>query len=153
MKAIVIVCTLCVLLSAGPLRACTFDGVLTNPFTESYEGAFDVALATQREVSNGTVSMPALREGIAGLQQTTWWLKLLNKNLRAVHMEEMYFYVIDSHLWAKKTADRLEVHVAKPVQPEKVLIVSAAALSSLVSRQISYQDAQTLGVARMISLP
>ncbi|MDN3684617.1 hypothetical protein QW180_17810 [Vibrio sinaloensis] len=55
--------------------------MLTNPFTESYEGAFDVALATQREVSNGTVSMPALREGIAGLQQTTWWLKLLNKKI------------------------------------------------------------------------
>ncbi|WOO27787.1 hypothetical protein R1T29_00625 [Vibrio parahaemolyticus] len=140
---------MCLLLSADPLRACTFDGVFTNPFTESYPGALDVALATQREVSKGTFTVPVLREGRAGLQQTSWWLKLFNTDLRVAQMKEVYFYVIDSHLWAKKTTDRLEIHVAKPTQPKKVLIVSAAALSSLASDQISYQDALALGVAQI----
>ena len=148
MRTIAIVFTMCLSLSAGPLRACTFDGVFTNPFTESYPGAFDVALATHKEVSEGTITKPTLREGIPGLQQTSWWLKLLAKDLNNESMDDTYLYVIDSHLWAKKRADKLEVHVTKPNQKKRVLILSAAALSSIVTGEISYQDALELGVAK-----
>ena len=56
-------------LSAGPLWACTFDGVFNNPFVESYAGAFDVALATHNEVQKRTMIKPDKLDGQAGLRR------------------------------------------------------------------------------------
>ncbi|MDA0155716.1 hypothetical protein OH460_25690 [Vibrio sp. Makdt] len=116
---------------------------------ESYPDALDVALATHRQVSEGTITKPTLREGIPGLQQTSWWLKLLAKDLNTMLMEDTYFYIIDSHLWAKKKMGMLEIHVTKPTKNKKVLILSAAALSSIVTGEISYKNALELGVAKL----
>lgn len=139
-------------LNASPLWACSFDGVFTNPFTESYAGSFDVALATQKVVQDGSINKPVKLEGMRGLQQSTWWLKIFAKKQSNELVKGTYIYLIDSHLWAKALGDqKLKVHVPKPSKPDAVLVLSGAALASLVSEDINYQQALDMGIAKLIA--
>ena len=140
-------------LSVSPLWACSFDGVFPNPFAESYAGSFDVALATQRGIQSGSINKLDKLEGMNGLRRTNWWLKVFAKEQKGKLAEGTYIYLIDSRLWAKVEGDhRLKIHVPEPSIPSAVLVLSDAALASLVSEEISYQQALKLGVAKLNNL-
>ncbi|WP_261894489.1 hypothetical protein [Vibrio cyclitrophicus] len=133
---------------ASPITwACSYDGLFTNPFSESYPGALDVSIATQLAIRSQ--SMPPLEsiEGQAGLRRTRWWLNLMTKNNPDLP-KGAYVYVVDRQLWSRtsQTGNSIEVHVSPPSQNEQVLQLSEAALQGLISNQITIEQARELGV-------
>lgn len=127
--------------------ACSYDGLFTNPFSESYPGALDVSIATQQAIRSQSMQPLETIEGLSGLRRTSWWLNVMAKN----HPElpkGAYVYVVDRHLWSRisESDNTIEVHVSPPTDNVKVLQLSEAALHNLVSDQITLTQARELGV-------
>ncbi|HHF2906450.1 TPA: hypothetical protein ACPJZ5_004286 [Vibrio diabolicus] len=129
--------------------ACSYDGLFTNPFSESYPGALDVSIATQLAIRSQSMKPLELIEGEAGLRRASWWLNLMvkaNPDLSA----GSYVYVVDRQLWSRisESDHSIEVHVSPPTKSAQVLQISEAALHSLISEQITIDQARELGVVK-----
>ena len=127
--------------------ACSYDGLFTNPFSESYPGALDVSIATQLAVRSQSMQPLEAIDGEAGLRRASWWLNLMAK----AHPDlpkGSYVYVVDRQLWSRisETDNSIEVHVSPPTDNVKVLQISEAALHNLISNQITFDQARELGV-------
>ncbi|TFH90433.1 hypothetical protein [Vibrio ouci] len=132
---------------ASPISwACSYDGQFTNPFSESYPGSLDVAIATQQAIRGQLIEAPQRLKGGQGLRRASWWLNLMverNPNLPS----GTYIYLVDSQLWSQYQPDqRLAIHVDAPNSAENVLLISEAALSSVISEKITLNKARDLGV-------
>ncbi len=147
MKVLTQILLILSVLGASPSWACSYDGQFINPFTESYPGSLDVVIATQKALANNQIVKPKNVEGAQGLQRAVWWLKLFVKNNQEVLPEEGYIYLADSHLWSKFTKmGKVEVHALAPQDNKHVLVISEYALSNLISKNISYEQSQQLGL-------
>lgn len=129
--------------------ACSYDGLFTNPFSESYPGALDVSIATQLAIRSQSMKPLELIEGEAGLRRASWWLNLMvkaNPDLSA----GSYVYVVDRQLWSRISESdySIEVHVSPPTESAQVLQLSEAALHNLISEQITIDQARELGVIK-----
>ncbi|PFG56301.1 hypothetical protein ATG66_2630 [Vibrio sp. ES.051] len=137
-----------IIASASPTSwACSYDGLFTNPFSESYPGALDVSIATQLAVRSQSMQPLEIIDGEAGLRRASWWLNLMTK----AHPDlpkGSYVYVVDRQLWSRisETDNSIEVHVSPPTDNVKVLQISEAALHNLISNQITFDQARELGV-------
>ncbi|MFM2587584.1 hypothetical protein [Vibrio sp. TBV020] len=132
---------------ASPMSwACSYDGQFNNPFSESYPGSLDVAIATQQAIKSQTIAAPQRLEGGQGLRRASWWLNLMvesNPNLPS----GTYIYLVDSQLWSQYQPDkRLAVHVSAPESTANVLLISEAALGSVISDKITLDKAEELGL-------
>ncbi|UIP29614.1 hypothetical protein [Photobacterium sp. TLY01] len=127
--------------------ACSYDGLFTNPFSESYPGALDVSIATQLAIRSQSMKPLETIDGQAGLRRASWWLNLMVKTYPELPSGS-YVYVVDRQLWSRihETNHSIEVHVPPPADSAKVLQISEAALHNLISNQITLDQARTLGV-------
>ncbi len=131
-------------------RACFYDGQFSNPFNESYPGALDVAIATQKAIKSQAMPQPKQVAGRFGLTMASWWLK----TVVTTHPElakGSYIYLVDRQLWSQVSNDEngITVHVAGPQRDAKgvrVLLLSEATLQNLVSQAITLEQARELGV-------
>lgn len=133
---------------ASPITwACSYDGLFANPFSESYPGALDVSIATQFAIRSESIQALEVLEGQAGLRRASWWLNLMAKNNPDLP-KGAYVYVVDRQLWSRisDTDNSIEIHVSPPMENEKVLQLSEAALQSLVSNRVTINQARQLGV-------
>ena len=135
------------IIGATPSWACSYEGQVVNPFTESYPGSLDVVIATQKAVLNQHINKPEVLEGPQGLQRAVWWLKLFVKQNKQYLPQNGYIYLADSHLWSSfSESGELKVHSLMPENNERVLVTSEFALSNVISEKISYQQSQQLGM-------
>lgn len=127
--------------------ACSYDGLFTNPFSESYPGALDVSIATQLAIRSQSMQPLEVIDGEAGLRRASWWLNLMAKAHPDL-TKGSYVYVVDRQLWSRisETDNSIEVHVSPPTDNVKVLQISEAALHNLISNQITFDQARELGV-------
>ncbi|KAB0303605.1 hypothetical protein F2Z80_06420 [Vibrio fortis] len=127
--------------------ACSYDGLFTNPFSESYPGALDVSISTQLAIRAKSMNPLELIEGEAGLRRASWWLNLMVKANPELSPGS-YIYVVDRQLWSRisETNNSIEVHVSPPNDNARVLQISEAALHNVISNQISIDQARGLGV-------
>ncbi|MBN3491999.1 hypothetical protein [Vibrio neptunius] len=127
--------------------ACSYDGLFTNPFSESYPGALDVSIATQLAIRSQKLPSIEKIEGSSGLQRTRWWLNLLVK-VNDDWPENTYVYVVDRRLWSRirQVGTSIDIHVSPPPHEADVWQLSEAALHSLISKALTIDQAINLGV-------
>ncbi len=131
-----------------PAQACSYEGQFNNPFTESFPGSLDVAIATQQAIEDGLTPAPSL-QGLQGLRQASWWLTLLAKQWKSELGSETFVYLVDSQLWSEyKVGNGISVHTQAAKTGQKVLIISEAALYHLVAKELSFARAEQLGIAQ-----
>ncbi|WP_159651053.1 hypothetical protein [Vibrio atypicus] len=131
-------------------HACTYDGQFRNPFSESYPGALDVAIATYEALDNHEIKTISTLEGTQGLRRASWWLQVLTEKHSNKIKPVSYVYLIDSHLWSQIDEEkRIAVHSA-PVSDasHSVILLSEAALSALIHEQVSFEQAIDLGIVQ-----
>jgi len=133
-----------------PVQACSYDGQFNNPFTESFPGSLDIAMATQSALEDNQLNKVDKLDGTQGLRRVSWWLKLMAEQ----HADELesvaYIYLVDSHLWSKvNKGSQIEVHtVPESDNPSSVMLLSEAALYALVHNRIDFDSASQLGIIR-----
>lgn len=126
--------------------ACSYDGQFSNPFTQSYPGSIEVAIATQHAVLGRQLANPEALPGNQGLRRVTWWLQLI-ADQEPTLPEKAYIYLVDSHLWSQVTANSsIDIHVPEPTAAGQVFLMSEAALQAVVTNKLSLREAQALGV-------
>ncbi|ABI40130.1 conserved hypothetical protein [Shewanella sp. MR-4] len=133
--------------SASPISwACSYDGQFANPFSESYPGALDVAMATQQALNAKTISELSKLEGEEGLRRASGWLQLLADEYSA-ELKGAYIYIVDNQLWSKlDTNNKLVIHSQPPEINQKVFLLTEVSLHSIVSKRLSWQEAEKLGL-------
>ncbi|EEX33095.1 hypothetical protein VIC_002545 [Vibrio coralliilyticus ATCC BAA-450] len=134
-------------------HACSYDGQFNNPFTESFPGSLDIAMATQDALAKNYLESVETLEGKQGLRRASWWLKLIAKKQQVELRSVSYIYLIDSHLWTKVSPDQnIEIHVS-PVsaKPSSVMLMSEAALQALVQGKVNIGKAVELGIVHFTS--
>jgi len=135
------------------IRACSYDGQFNNPFTESYPGSLDVAIATQSALEHKHLEAIEELRGQRGLRRASWWLKLLVKQ-QGNNLESVAFiYLVDSHLWSEMTIDKsINIHSSPTsLTQESVLLLSEATLSALVHDKVDFESAIELGIIKFSS--
>lgn len=134
-------------LASPNVWACSYDGLFINPFSESYPGALDVSIATQLAIRSKSMPPLDIIEGQAGLRRASWWLNLMTKANPEL-LKGAYVYVVDRQLWSRinESGRSIDVHVSPPSDKVKVFQISEAALHSLISNQITLDQARKLGV-------
>ena len=134
-------------------HACSYDGQLNNPFTESFPGSLDIAIATQDALKQNLLESIETLEGKQGLRRASWWLKLMAKQQQVDLQTVSYIYLIDSHLWTKVTPDQdIQVHVSPiSAKPSSVMVISEAALQALIGGKINIEQAVELGIVQFTS--
>lgn len=132
---------------ASPISwACSYDGQFTNPFSESYPGALDIAISTQQAIRSESIELPQYLEGQQGLRRASWWLQVMAKQSQGLP-DVTYIYLVDSQLWSKYQAGKqVMVHVNKPTGEVPVLLLSEAALHNLVNNDLTIDTAKSLGI-------
>lgn len=134
--------------ASQPLLACSYDGQFNNPFSESYPGALDIAIATQIAIEGGELQRPEKLSGKPGLRRASWWLNLLNKQMASSSYPETYIYLVDSQLWAKYNPSKPIIVHSEPASPkDSTLMLSETALSALISQNLTLEQAIMLKIA------
>lgn len=134
-------------------HACSYDGQFNNPFTESFPGSLDIAMATQDALAQNFLEGIETLEGKQGLRRASWWLKLMAKKQQVNLQSVSYIYLVDSHLWTKLSPDqKIKIHVS-PVsaKPSSVMLISEAALQALAKGKMNIGKAVELGVVQFTS--
>lgn len=127
---------------------CSYDGQFSNPFSESYPGALDVAIATQKAIRADAILKPSSLDGKKGLRRASWWINLLVERYPD-QLNGSYIYLVDSQLWSKyNVGTRVTIHVQAPGSAESVVLLSEATLNSLVNHNITLSKAIELGLVR-----
>ncbi|WP_434339890.1 hypothetical protein [Motilimonas cestriensis] len=144
-------------LTASPLStACTYDGLFNNPFTESYQGSFAVALATQAAIKQQKLQLPATIDNNAGLNRMTWWLKLVKPALAAQYGPNLDVLVIDKKLWSqirtKDNALQIEIHTEPNTAQSPTILLTEASLNALAQADLTLEHAQQLGVLKALHM-
>lgn len=136
-----------VILFASPVSwACSYDGQFSNPFSESYPGSLDVAIATQEAIRSNSISLPPKLQSTQGLRRVTWWLNLMAK-MQLELPEGAYVYLVDSQLWSQLQPNhQITVHVPPPQDQSNVIQLTEITLHNLINKQISYEEAKHLGI-------
>ena len=134
-------------LSTSPISwACSYDGQFANPFSESYPGALDVALATQQALNAKTIPKLSKLEGEEGLRRASGWLQLLTEAY-STELKGAYIYIVDNQLWSKMdSSDNLIIHSQPPESNETAFLLTEVTLHSIVSKQLSWKEAEKLGL-------
>ncbi|MCG7587564.1 hypothetical protein [Photobacterium sp. OFAV2-7] len=135
------------------VRACSYDGQFNNPFTESFPGSLDVAIATQEALELKQLETIDELKGQQGLRRASWWLKLLVKQHNSELKSVAYIYLVDSHLWSRMTIDSsVDIHSSPTSLDQKsVLLLSEATLSALVQNKVDFKSAIELGIMKFSS--
>ncbi|WP_105901243.1 hypothetical protein [Vibrio gangliei] len=135
------------LTSASPFTwACSYDGLFTNPFAESFPGALDVAIATQEAIQSNQIKMPKRLTGTPGLQRASWWLNLMVKNHPNLPANT-YIYLVDTQLWSKYDENKkLTVHANPPENDANIVLVSETALYNITNHNLKLDKAMQLGM-------
>lgn len=141
------------LVSTFSSHACTYDGQFSNPFAESYPGSLDVAIATYDALDLNYIEPVSALDGQQGLRRVSWWLQLMSQRFSSELTTTSHIYLVDSHLWSQLTKDnQIKVHSSpQNVGSTNVLLLSEAALSALVNKQIGFQQALDLGIINFSS--
>ncbi|MGR5063893.1 hypothetical protein [Photobacterium sp. DNB22_13_2] len=146
-----ITCLLGAILLSGvsqPLLACSYDGQFNNPFSESYPGALDIAIATQKAIEGGELQRPEKLSGKPGLRRASWWLSLLDKQMTSSTYPETHIYLVDSQLWARYSPSKpIIIHSEPASSQDSTLMLSETALNALISQSITLEQAKVLGIA------
>ncbi|ELR67884.1 hypothetical protein C942_00192 [Photobacterium marinum] len=147
MKKSTLLLSTALITSTSPLSwACSYDGQFNNPFSESYPGSLDIAIATQQAIRAQSIERPQSLEGQKGLRRASWWLNLM-VGLYPELPSDTYIYLVDSKLWSKYQSDKkLSVHVDAPDAGAQILLISEAALHNLVIKKITFNTAIELGL-------
>ncbi|WP_242616662.1 hypothetical protein [Vibrio vulnificus] len=120
-------------------HACSYDGQFNNPFTESFPGSLDIAMATHDAFAQKLLENIETLEGKQGLRRASWWLKLMAKQKRDDLQSVSYIYLIERHLWTKVSSDQnIEIHVSPiSAKPSSVMLISEAALQALAQGKVN----------------
>lgn len=146
MKQVATLLTCSVITLASPISwACSYDGLFSNPFSESYPGALDVSIATQKALRAQSIQLPEQLDGAQGLRRASWWLNLM-VDIYPELPSGTYVYLVDRQLWSQRSEQSMVVHVTPPPQGVSVVQLSEAALHNLISNQISLEQARELGL-------
>ncbi|CAM2861489.1 hypothetical protein [Vibrio rarus] len=131
-----------------PAQACSYDGQFNNPFTESFPGSLDIAIATQHAIDNNHLTKIDKLEGKQGLRRTSWWLQLMAEQHADALESVAYIYLVDIHLWSKVNPGKpMEIHATPQVEnTTSVLLLSEAALYALVYNSVDFDRATQLGI-------
>ncbi|MBV1841298.1 hypothetical protein [Photobacterium ganghwense] len=150
MKTLTAVLTIALLSGAGQTLACSYDGQMNNPFTQSYPGSLNIALATRAAIENGTLTPPESLRGQPGLRRASWWLNLLARELSEHYSADIYVYLVDSHLWSRVSPDlrHPQIHSDPAPTGSQVLLLSEATLYELVNNRLSLSQAVDIGIAQ-----
>ncbi|MGF1728903.1 hypothetical protein [Photobacterium kasasachensis] len=135
------------------IRACSYDGQFNNPFTESFPGSLDVAIATQEALEHRRLEAIEELEGQRGLRRASWWLKLMVKQHNNELESVAYIYLVDSHLWSRMTSDSsVDIHSSPTSRNQaSVLLLSEATLSALIQNKVDFKSAIALGIMKFSS--
>lgn len=137
---------ICTLIASPLSWACAYDGQFNNPFSESYPGALDVAIATQDALNAQILDMPIKLEGTKGLRRVSWWLQLFS-NQYSNDSKNTNIYLIDSQLWSQLGSDsKLAIHTQAPASGQKVLLITEITLHNIVTKKLSLQNAKEQGL-------
>ncbi|USD43799.1 hypothetical protein J4N42_16675 [Vibrio sp. SCSIO 43135] len=141
--ALTVILTCC---AAPASLACSYDGQFSNPFAESYEGALDVAIATQQAINSQSLHPTTIAAGKQGLRQVSWWLTVWTK--QGPIQPDTFVYLVDSQLWSHFTSDsQMQIHSDAPTAKDsRVVMLSEAALDNLVKDNVSFDRALSLGI-------
>ena len=131
-------------------RACGYDMLVGDPFATAWPGSLDVAIATANAISSHRISpIPPLAGGEGFVRAQQWLLQLKDLLQRADQSGGFSILLVDSGLWSKmrgKEVLLLQLHSPAPTPQDRVVMVSEAGLNALLTRQISVEQAQQLGV-------
>ncbi|WP_273432488.1 hypothetical protein [Chitinibacter tainanensis] len=150
-------------LPAASLWACIYDGA-GGP-SEVDPAAPTAVFATQIAISDGELAAIEPLSGQVALQRSLHWLEQLRDLQEAAGMTgTLHIYLAEGGLWSRlsdqddlsassllESAHRLKLqtHSLPPRGGERILIVTEAALAALVNQQLSLQQAQQLGIAKL----
>ncbi|MGY3945534.1 hypothetical protein [Aeromonas tecta] len=134
--------------------ACGYDMLVGDPFALSWPGSLDIAIATADAISTRQISQIPALDGGEGFVRAQQWLRQLKEDLQRADLPGGFsILLVDSGLWSKmrgKEVLLLQLHSPPPTPTDRVVMVSEAGLNALLSKQISVDQAQQLGV---LSLP
>ncbi len=146
---------LCALvLGASPTtRACGYDMAWDNPFQLSWPGSLDIAMATSAAISTDRLSpIPAIM-GKEGFSRSYQWLNQLRASLKTTGIPgNVSILLVDSGLWSRlrgKQTLLLQSHTQGPVEGDRVVLLSEAAIDALLAGRLSASAAVALGVMRI----
>ncbi|MDO6525067.1 hypothetical protein Q4519_05150 [Motilimonas sp. 1_MG-2023] len=144
-------------LTASPLSmACSYDGLFDNPFTESYQGSFALALATQAAIKQQKLPLPGPIDNKAGLNRVTWWLKQVKPALAAQYGQNLDVLIIDKKLWSqirtKDNALQIEIHTEPNTAQSPTILLTEASLGALAQADLTLEQAQQLGVLKALHM-
>lgn len=105
-------------------------------------------MATQQALNAKTIPELSKLDGEEGLLRASGWLQLLAKTY-STELKGAYIYIVDNQLWSKlDTNSKLIFHSQPPEINEKVFLLTEVTLQSIVSKRLSWQDAEKLGLVQ-----
>lgn len=148
-----LVCGLLVVGVSPTTRACGYDMAWDNPFQLSWPGSFDVALATATAISaNKLDPIPAIT-GKEGFGRSYQWLNQLRSTLKTTGIPgNVSILLVDSGLWSRlrgKQTLLLQSHTQGPLEGDRVMLLSEAAIDALLAGRLLAKEALDLGVMRV----
>ena len=135
-----------------PVLACGYDEIFNNPFALGHTGSIGVALQTQQALEKGQINRVPSLTSEESLERAETWLDQLRGRLETAELPNKFsVYLTDAGLWARfdvrNNSVSMEAHTT-PEENETVLVISEAALSALLNKQISAVDAEKMGLLR-----
>lgn len=138
-------------------EACGYDMLVGDPFAMAWPGSLDVAIATANAISSNRIApIPAMVGGEGFVRAQQWLLQLKDNLQRADQPGGFSILLVDSGLWSKmrgKEVLLLQLHSPAPTAQDRVVMISEAGLNALLSRQITVEQAQQLGVLTLLQDP
>jgi hypothetical protein len=139
--------------------ACAFHGVLPD-LTTAHARSLEVAWALRDALDAETIEPLSLNSGQVGFFQVSRLLQEARPLLGPMGLDgqrSVALLLVESGLWtryrASQSGDRFlaQPHIDGPFDDETVIVTSAAALSAVMSGQITAQQAIDMGVLVLAS--
>jgi hypothetical protein len=138
------------LMAAIPVAVgCGYDGMMSNPFSESYPGAVGVAIATSNAYDKQTLqALPAINPSIGFLRTNRYLQDFRNRLETQAQFKKdnsLAILLVDTGLWSRYRHSEgsliVEPHIASANPNELVVVASEASFAALLSGELPVETA------------
>ncbi|WP_421203900.1 hypothetical protein [Aeromonas enteropelogenes] len=147
------VCMTLLCLIPGMGQTCGYDALYPNPFEQSWPGTLDVAMATAAAVNDDRLARLPPLTGEAGFTRSQAWLQALKSRFQQAGVRGgVSILLVDSGLWSRlrgKESLLLQLHTPGPHADDRVMLLSEAALDTLLAGTLTIETAVQLGVVTL----
>jgi len=128
---------------------CGYDGMMSNPFSESYPGAVGVAIATSNAYDKQTLqALPAINPSIGFLRTNRYLQDFRNRLETQAQFKKdnsLAILLVDTGLWSRYRHSEgsliVEPHIASANPNELVVVASEASFAALLSGELPVETA------------